>query len=124
MLADTRGTHAFECQLRTKTFLLWWTDCSQKKKDKRKDEALACLRKAVASSPKYVPALLELGTLLSADKDFAAAEALLSSAIREGGPTTAALNNLAIVYQELGNHLEAVRAYKRVLKIDEDDALG
>ena len=78
----------------------------------------------MASSPKYVPALLELGTLLSADKDFAAAEALLSSAIREGGPTTAALNNLAIVYQELGNHLEAVRAYKRVLKIDEDDALG
>ena len=63
-----------------------WTDL-RKKKDKRKDEARACLRKAVASSPKHVPALLEVGTLLSADKDFVAVGALLASAIREGGAT-------------------------------------
>lgn len=91
-------------------------------KDKRQDEALACLRKAVTASPKYVPALLELGTLSSTIKDFHAAQGYLSSAIQEEGPTASALNNLAIVYQELGNHAEAVRIYKRVIKLDEDDA--
>ena len=37
--------------------------------------------------------------LLSTNKVFVAARALLASAIREGGATAAALNNLAIVYK-------------------------
>ena len=48
---------------------------------------------------RYVPALLELGTLLSTTKDYHAAEGFLSSAISEEGPRTSSLNNLAIVYQ-------------------------
>ena len=91
-------------------------------REKRGGEALACLRKAVAATPTYVAALKELGTLLSTRKEYHAAEQYLSAAIAHEGPTASALNNLAIAYQELGNHADAVRMYKRVLKLDEDDA--
>jgi hypothetical protein len=49
--------------------------------------------------------------LLSTNKVFVAAGALLASAIREGGATAAALNNLAIVYKTFEKEFQ-----KRTLK--------
>jgi len=90
-------------------------------KEQRLSLARACLHKAVSLQPRYVPALLELGTLLSTQKQYAAAERYLQAAIEEGGPTSSALNNLAIAQQELGKHQEAVSIYKRIIKLDQDD---
>jgi len=83
--------------------------------------ARACFAKAVRLAPKYVPALLELGTLESKSKDYQDAVKHFSTALQEE-LSTSAFNNLAIVYQEMGAHPEAVRMYRRVLSIDEDDA--
>jgi len=83
-------------------------------------EAKACYKKAVETNPRYVPGLLELGTAESQDGNFQAAIKHFSAALKQE-VTSPALNNLAIAYQSIGAHADAVAAYKRVIKIDEDD---
>eukprot|EP00293_Proteomonas_sulcata_P002666 CAMPEP_0184321242 /NCGR_PEP_ID=MMETSP1049-20130417/117986_1 /TAXON_ID=77928 /ORGANISM="Proteomonas sulcata, Strain CCMP704" /LENGTH=267 /DNA_ID=CAMNT_0026641973 /DNA_START=428 /DNA_END=1231 /DNA_ORIENTATION=+ len=90
-------------------------------KNNRQEEAKTCFAKAVKAHPKYVPALLELGTMESKAQEFDQAVEHLSSAIRQE-ITPQALNNLAIVYQDMGSHTDSVNMYRRALKIDEDDA--
>jgi len=86
----------------------------------RNDEARACLELAVAKAPNYVPGLVELGTLASKQQDYSAAVTHLAQGARLE-VTPQALNNLAIAYQELGEHVSAVSVYRRALKLDEDD---
>eukprot|EP00292_Cryptomonas_paramecium_P009977 CAMPEP_0113682684 /NCGR_PEP_ID=MMETSP0038_2-20120614/12818_1 /TAXON_ID=2898 /ORGANISM="Cryptomonas paramecium" /LENGTH=269 /DNA_ID=CAMNT_0000601817 /DNA_START=247 /DNA_END=1056 /DNA_ORIENTATION=+ /assembly_acc=CAM_ASM_000170 len=90
-------------------------------KNNQESVARACFSKALQQNPKYVPALLELGTLESKSRDYIDAVRHLSDALQQE-LSTAAFNNLAIVYQDMGAHVEAVRMYRRVLNIDEDDA--
>ncbi len=55
-------------------------------KNSQASAAKACFLKAVGQSPKYVPALLELGTLESKDKEYDAAVKHLSAALQARRP--------------------------------------
>uniref|UniRef100_A0A6U5Y5D3 Uncharacterized protein n=1 Tax=Guillardia theta TaxID=55529 RepID=A0A6U5Y5D3_GUITH len=90
-------------------------------KNNQMEQAKACLEKAFSKNPRYVPAMQELGTLCSRLRQYEMAVKYFSMALKEE-VTTGVLNNLAIVYQEMGSHTEAVQMYKRALKLDQDDA--
>jgi len=89
-------------------------------KARRDAEAAACLEKAYAASPSYLPALVESASAAARGGDHALAVQRYKLALKqEIAPAT--LNNLAIAHQAMDHHEEAVAAYRRALRFDEDD---
>jgi Flp pilus assembly protein TadD len=80
----------------------------------RLEEAREVLRKAVATAPRDVRAIVALGRVLL-PVDPAAAGAEFELALRQDGRNAVALNNLGIARDLLGNHAEAEAAYRSAL---------
>jgi Flp pilus assembly protein TadD len=85
----------------------------------RLDEARATLRKAVASQPRNVRALLALGRVLLPVNP-AEAEVDFESALKQDGRNAAAMNNLGIARDLQGHHADAEAAYRSAISIQPD----
>jgi len=93
----------------------------QLQRARREAEAAACLEKAHAAAPTFLPALVESAAAAArAGRHGEAVRRYTAALGQEVSPAT--LNNLAIAHQALGDHAAAVAAYRRALRLDEDDA--
>ncbi|MDR3529953.1 MAG: tetratricopeptide repeat protein [Rhodopila sp.] len=85
----------------------------------RLDEARDSLRKAVASQPRNVRALIALGRV-ELPVDPAAAEADFQRVLKQDSQNATALNNLGIARDLLGKHADAEPAYRAALSAQPD----
>lgn len=80
-------------------------------KHKHAAQARACFKMAVEANPKYVPGLLEAGQGAIVEERYQEAVDMYAAALKIEH-SSAALNNMAIAYGQMGSHVDAVATYR------------
>lgn len=83
----------------------------------RLPQAAEIFRRVLAKHPANESALQGLGAIALAQRDFAAAQRLLTEALRVGGPNSSTLNNLGLAYRGQNLDRQAEAAFRQSLAL-------
>lgn len=83
----------------------------------RRDEALRAFEDALASEPRYAPALVNIGNLHLESGELEPAVARYQAAIAADDRYGPAHHNLAIAYKRMGRTADSVRELRRAAKL-------
>lgn len=97
--------------------LPYFEDGNQLYNEGRKEEAIEKYRKALEIQPDYIPAKYNLGVTLGDLDRYKEAEIILREVIKADAGHAEALNSLGFILNKQGDFAEAIKHYRKAIKI-------
>lgn len=116
--APTAGERAAAKIIATDDADYWFDRGYKLDRGESDEEAARAYRRALAIDPEHVSARINLGRLLHAGRDLAAAEALYCEALERCPNHAVAAFNLGVVLEDRGEVDAAIDSYRRALSAD------